>query len=61
LGATRPNQRQGDVAELLAVPDQHAVRDHVERHLVPDWGAVAADYDGVHLSWAGFLTGLLGR
>ncbi|CAN5690160.1 hypothetical protein BH20ACT1_BH20ACT1_09070 [soil metagenome] len=41
-----PNQRQGDVAELLAVPDQHAVRDHVERHLVPDWGAVAADYDG---------------
>jgi hypothetical protein len=55
-----PNQRQGDVAELLAVPDQHAV-DHVERHLVPDWGAVAADYDGVHLSWAGFLTGLLGR
>lgn len=51
-----PNQRQGDVAELLAVPDQHAVRDHVERHLVPDWGAVAADYDGVHLSWAGFLT-----
>ena len=27
------------------------------RHrLVPDWAAVAADYDGVHVSWAGFLT-----
>ena len=27
------------------------------RHrLVPDWAAVAADYDGVHLSWGGFLT-----
>jgi hypothetical protein len=51
-----PNQRQGDVAELLAVPGQHAVRVTVERHLVPDWAAVAADYDGVHLSWAGFLT-----
>lgn len=27
-----------------------------QRCLVPDWPAVAAVYDGVHLTWAGFLT-----
>jgi hypothetical protein len=46
----------GLAAELLAVPGQHAMRAHVSRHVLPDWAAVSADYDGVHLSWAGFLT-----
>lgn len=50
------NQRNAEVAELLAVPHQHAARGRVGRHLVPDWRRVAAHYDGVHLSWAGFLT-----
>jgi hypothetical protein len=24
--------------------------------VLPDWAAVRGDYDGVHLSWAGFMT-----
>lgn len=51
-----PNQRTADLAGLLAVPGQTAARDAVAAHLLPDWAAVAADRDGVHLSWAGFLT-----
>ena len=49
------NQHRRDVDVLLAVDGQHGVR-IVGRQLVPDWAAVAADFDGVHLSWAGFLT-----
>jgi hypothetical protein len=49
------NQHRGHVEALLAVEGQHGVRIS-GRQLVPDWAAVAADYDGVHLSWAGFLT-----
>jgi hypothetical protein len=51
-----PNQRPKELASLLAHPDQRAARTAIRRHLVPDWRGVAADYDGVHLSWAGFLT-----
>jgi hypothetical protein len=51
-----PNQRPADLAALLAVPTQTAARGRVAAHLLPDWAAVAADHDGVHLSWAGFLT-----
>jgi hypothetical protein len=50
------NQRPRELAELLAIDGQHGARTAMRRHLVPDWAAVAADYDGVHLSWAGFLT-----
>ncbi len=51
-----PNQRPTELGYLLSVPGQHAARVGHLRHLVPDWAAVAHDYDGVHLSWAGFLT-----
>lgn len=53
-----PSSRQGAgaLAELLEVPGQRAARAVVRRHLVPDWTSVADAYDGVHLSWAGFLT-----
>jgi hypothetical protein len=51
-----PNQHRRDVKELLSLPHQYAVRVGVERHVLPDWDAVARDFDGVHLSWAGFLT-----
>lgn len=51
-----PNQHQGDLSRLLALPTQHAARVRIRAHLVPDWDAVAERYDGVHLSWAGFLT-----
>lgn len=49
------NQHRRDVDVLLGVDGQHAAR-IAGRQLVPDWAAVAADFDGVHLSWAGFLT-----
>ena len=29
---------------------------HDVRAAMPDWPSVAADYDGVHVSWAGILT-----
>ncbi|MCU1393338.1 MAG: hypothetical protein JWM34_1766 [Ilumatobacteraceae bacterium] len=50
------NQHPRDLAELLAVPGQRAARTSIRRHLVPDWRAVAQRYDGIHLSWAGFIT-----
>lgn len=45
-----------DVSALMAVPGQRAARTTFRRHLVPDWRSVAERYDGVHLSWAGFIT-----
>lgn len=51
-----PNQHRSDTKALRQLPHQHALRDEVTSHVVPDWGALAADIDGVHLSWAGFLT-----
>ena len=50
------NQHRQDLDVLLAVEGQHTARTRMRHRLVPDWAAVAADYDGVHLSWAGFLT-----
>lgn len=38
------------------MPGQRAARASVHRELVPDWASVASAYDGVHVSWAGFLT-----
>lgn len=47
----------GDPAdELLAVPGQTAARRGWRRVLMPDWPAVAADWDAVHLSWRGLVT-----
>lgn len=51
-----PNQHRRELKQLLSAPHQHAVRVDVGRHVLPDWDAVAHDFDGVHLSWAGFLT-----
>ena len=50
------NQRGSDLTPLLAIPGQRAARATIRRHLVPDWRRVAEDHDGVHLSWAGFIT-----
>lgn len=50
------NQRRSDLADLMAVPGQRAARTSMRRHLVPDWRSVADHHDGVHLSWAGFIT-----
>jgi hypothetical protein len=51
-----PNQHPDEVRTLAQTTGQHALRTTAFRHLLPDWGAAANDYDGVHLSWAGFLT-----
>jgi|GEM_PF-872522 len=51
-----PNQHRAEINTLLDAPGQHAARTTIGRHVLPDWRAVATDYDGVHLSWAGFLT-----
>jgi hypothetical protein len=50
------NQRPGDLHALMTVPGQRAARTTLRRHVVPDWRMVAERYDGVHLSWAGFIT-----
>ena len=50
------NQHRHDIEELLELPDQNGARAAVGQHLLPDWEEVAADFDGVHLSWAGFIT-----
>jgi hypothetical protein len=50
-----PNQHAAELGALLAVPGQRAARTGVAVTM-PDWAAVAEAYDGVHLSWAGFLT-----
>jgi hypothetical protein len=51
-----PNQPRRHVEPLVAGGHRQAARDTVAAHLVPDWSAVANDFDGVHLSWAGFIT-----
>lgn len=51
-----PNQYPSDTRVLRRLIGQRAVRVEPVAHQLPDWTAVSADYDGVHLSWAGFLT-----
>ncbi|MEP7115007.1 MAG: hypothetical protein ABI862_17200 [Ilumatobacteraceae bacterium] len=50
------NQHLHHISPLLAATGQRAARASVRRHVVPDWRSVAGQYDGVHLSWAGFIT-----
>ena len=50
------NQDLRGVAGLAAIAGQHACHTEPCRHLVPDWRAVAAHHDGIHLSWAGVIT-----
>jgi hypothetical protein len=51
-----PNQHRWNLQALPANTNQHAARSAVRRRVSIDWDAVAADYQGLHLSWAGFLT-----
>jgi hypothetical protein len=51
-----PNQHRRNISDLLEVAGQRGVRASIERQVLPDWRAVSADFDGVHLSWAGYLT-----
>jgi hypothetical protein len=51
-----PNQHPSDTKMLRSMTSQRAVRTETTAHVLPDWEKVATDFDGVHLSWAGFLT-----
>jgi hypothetical protein len=42
--------------DLLTLPEQAAACRGWRRVLMPDWVAVAADWDAVHLSWLGLVT-----
>ncbi len=53
-GAVAPTRQ--DVSGLTALAGQRAARSTIRHHLVPDWRSVAERHDGVHLSWAGFIT-----
>jgi hypothetical protein len=46
----------GRRSEIFTVDNQHAAIRSFSRHLVPNWSQVAQRYDGVHLSWAGWIT-----
>jgi hypothetical protein len=50
-----PNQYHVD-PDLEGVSHGRAVRTHISRHVLPEWTRVAEDYDGVHLTWLGWLT-----
>jgi len=50
------SRREPDRVGLESLSGGRARRSHIQGHLLPDWRAVAAHFDGVHLSWAGFLT-----
>jgi len=50
------NQHRTEISPLLAFPEQRAARASVRQHVVPDWQSVVGQYDGIHLSWAGFIT-----
>lgn len=50
------NQHVTDIAPLLESNEHRAARASVRHHVVPDWQSVAGQHDGVHLSWAGFIT-----
>ena len=50
------NQHISDISPLFESADQRAARRSIRKHLVPDWRTVADHYDGIHLSWAGFIT-----
>ena len=50
------NQHVHEIDPLLGIAGQRVPCPSVGRHLVPDWQSVATQYDGIHLSWAGFIT-----
>ena len=50
-----PNQSI-DKSGLLDLPQQKAAVRDLLTHVLPDWSSVARSFDGIHLSWAGFIT-----
>ena len=50
-----PNQSI-EKSGLLDLPQQKAAVSELPAHVLPDWSSVATSFDGIHLSWAGFIT-----
>ena len=51
-----PNHHLADIRPLWRCPARAPFGLSVAHHILPNWEALAHDYQGVHLSWAGFLT-----
>lgn len=51
-----PGTNQDHADALASVPQQLALCTEMEQFVEPDWDAVADRWDGIHLSWRGFLT-----
>jgi len=51
-----PGLNWRDISSLLNVPGQRAAREQMRSFVEPDWNSVAAEFDGVHLTWAGAMT-----
>ena len=51
-----PNQNQVAGTGLIEIPHQRATVTQSNGRLMPDWAALSRVLDGVHLSWAGFIT-----
>ncbi len=49
------NQHLAEIRDVEIASLGSAAR-HGVRIAMPDWPSIAADYDGIHLSWAGMLT-----
>ena len=41
---------------LAGLSNGHAARNEIDHLVMPQWSRVAEDYDGVHLTWRGWLT-----
>ncbi len=41
---------------LMDLPQQKAAARDPAAYVLPDWSSVATSFDGIHLSWAGFIT-----
>jgi len=50
-----PNQSI-EKSGLLELPQQKAAVSDLATHVLADWSSVADSFDGIHLSWAGFIT-----
>src|SRR4051812_9124277 len=58
LGATRPQparRARRRRSRARTAKRRPCGRTTIAGHLLPDWAAIAEDYEGVHLSWAGYL------
>lgn len=56
MGWELPGPNKLAAPQLVALSGGRAARLSLDHQVLPDWTRVAADYDGVHLTWRGWLT-----